>query len=126
MIGSKTKKTEMTISNMNYLKKLESRKWREKREEILKRDHFRCTCCGNEKNLIVHHTYYIAGFPNPWEYPNKSLLTLCNKCHTEFHEYHEIIIRKKTGKLKKEKKSKILSLAEIQNLRELRIRRRVV
>lgn len=80
--------------NQDYIKTLSSPKWRRKRQQIFKRDHYRCTCCGNDRNLIVHHTFYFADYRDPWKYPNESLLTLCQKCHKEYHEFHENEIRK--------------------------------
>lgn len=34
--------------------------------------------------LHVHHTYYVHG-DAPWEYPDESLMTLCDKCHVDIH-----------------------------------------
>ena len=34
--------------------------------------------------LHVHHTFY-DNYKKPWEYPLKSLITLCWKCHSEVH-----------------------------------------
>jgi 5-methylcytosine-specific restriction endonuclease McrA len=124
--------------DFNYFRKLKSPKWRKKREKILQRDKYRCTCCGSNKNLIVHHTFYFENYPDPWLYPDKSLLTLCDSCHREYHEYHENIIRHyKVAKInndrvlipckiKKIKKPHVLSLSEIQETRELRIKKRAV
>ena len=41
--------------------------------------------------LHVHHTYYINHLP-PWMYPDDSLLTVCKKCHEEYHRTHELTI----------------------------------
>ena len=103
---------------MNYLSKLKNKKWIEKRSVILKRDNYICTVCGSNKCLQVHYTYYING-RDPWQYPNKSLLTLCEKCHTDYHMFNEVNIieekkKVKKNRIKKEKKKKIIPLIKIQ------------
>jgi len=37
----------------------------------------------------VHHKYYIIG-NMPWDYNNKALVTLCNKCHADRHQLENI------------------------------------
>lgn len=55
----------------------------EKRLEILQRDDWACTFCGDkEKTLHVHHRQYIKG-RMPWEYEEEFLTTLCFECHEE-------------------------------------------
>jgi hypothetical protein len=76
---------------MGYRKGLDNPNWAKKRAKILKRDEYKCTACGSDKDLQVHHTYYVKG-AEPWWYPDESLLTLCGKCHHEYHEYHELTI----------------------------------
>lgn len=41
--------------------------------------------------LHVHHKYYIIS-NLPWDYPNESLITLCNWCHSKFHENSTVSI----------------------------------
>lgn len=66
-----------------YSDKLKSPKWQKKRLEILSRDKFTCKLCKDtETQLHVHHKYYENGC-DPWEYPNKALVTLCAHCHKE-------------------------------------------
>ena len=69
-------------------------KWFKKRSIILKRDNYKCTVCGSDKNLRVHHTFYYKTYVPPWEYPNSSLLTVCEDCHADWHKHHEIEYRK--------------------------------
>ena len=65
----------------NYSDLLKDPRWQKKRLQILKRDKFKCKCCGAEdKTLHVHHKEYQYG-KAPWEYPNKNFLTLCEDCH---------------------------------------------
>jgi hypothetical protein len=76
-----------------YSYELSLPQWSKKREQILKRDKYRCTCCGSKEGLCVHHTFYYKHLIPPWDYPNKSLLTLCYYCHQTYHETHEIAIK---------------------------------
>ena len=68
---------------MTYAEKLKDPRWQKKRLEILNRDKFECQGCGStEKELHVHHCFYLKN-TEPWDHPNKSLLTLCIDCHKE-------------------------------------------
>jgi hypothetical protein len=67
---------------MKYSDKLKDPRWQKKRLEILERDKWTCKGCNDtETTLHVHHTIY---HPNiePWDYPEKQLITLCEDCHT--------------------------------------------
>jgi hypothetical protein len=47
----------------------------------MNRDGWKCVVCGEaEKTLSVHHKYYEQG-KDPWDYPDESLVTLCEFCH---------------------------------------------
>lgn len=71
----------MAVSN-DYL----DPRWQKKRLEILERDNFTCTECGdNESTLHVHHSHYKKG-AKVWDYNNVSLFTLCENCHKKKHE----------------------------------------
>jgi len=77
---------------MTYAEKLQDPRWQKKRLEILQRDNFRCTCCGDDKaTLHVHHVKYKG---EPWEVDNSLLRTLCNVCHFAHEFYKDTIIRK--------------------------------
>ena len=66
---------------MTYLEKLKDPRWQKKRLEIMQRDDFQCTCCGDRDSEIhVHHSYYEFG-KEVWEYSEESLFTLCSSCH---------------------------------------------
>jgi 5-methylcytosine-specific restriction endonuclease McrA len=65
-------------------------RWKEKRQEILKRDQNSCVICNSGENLQVHHRQYhfsrmLNAFNNPWEYDNRLLITLCRNCHQKGH-----------------------------------------
>lgn len=70
---------------MLYADKLNDSRWIEKRQQVLRRDNYCCRSCGaSNVTLNVHHTYYEKD-KEPWEYPNKSLVTYCQTCHNTFH-----------------------------------------
>ena len=78
----------------SYSDLLKCSEWQEKRQEILKRDNYKCCYCGSTDKLCVHHKYYLQ-YPNhkkvkPWNYPNDALITLCNKCHYGVHKNKQI------------------------------------
>jgi hypothetical protein len=75
-----------------YLDKLRDPRWQKKRLQILERDHFACQECGcDSKTLHVHHTRYVKG-RDPWDYLNGFLVTLCETCHEQLHEFPESVI----------------------------------
>jgi hypothetical protein len=76
----------------SYSEKLRDPRWQKKRLEILERDLWICQrCCDTETTLHVHHCYYNNTL-EPWEYPNESLVTLCENCHkTEKDEFQLVI-----------------------------------
>jgi hypothetical protein len=56
-------------------------RWQKKRLEVMQRDRFACQeCDATDKTLNVHHCFYEYG-NDPWEYPDQSLVTLCEECH---------------------------------------------
>lgn len=101
---------------MTYINELLDVRWINKRQRILRRDHFMCTVCGSRDSLRVHHTFYYQKKVKPWEYPSRSLITLCDKCHYEWHLHHENVykanpVKKAKKKIKRDKKT--LWIAEI-------------
>jgi len=77
-----------------YLQLLERQEWKDKSLEIKKRDGFQCQICLNKNvALQVHHKYYEKD-KNPWEYPNDTLITLCEFCH---EKVHSILRNKRSG-----------------------------
>jgi hypothetical protein len=66
---------------MSYYLKLKDPRWQKKRLEILNRDEFTCSYCGDDQNeLHVHHHYYVFG-KELWDYEDEALSTLCSECH---------------------------------------------
>lgn len=46
---------------------------------------FRCQICGTKDNTLhIHHSYYTKG-KEPWQYPDGSLICICEKCHESIH-----------------------------------------
>jgi hypothetical protein len=75
-----------SMNKDEYRKLLLHPNWQKKRLEILERDGFACRECGDvESTLHVHHQYYKKDAP-PWDYPDESLLTLCEACHEFEHQ----------------------------------------
>lgn len=71
--------------------------WREKRQQIIKRDQGKCRNCGCTEHLHVHHRQYHydkkTGFRKQiWNYNEKYLITLCNRCHEAGHKSFKIPI----------------------------------
>jgi hypothetical protein len=68
-----------------YSSQLRDPRWQKKRLEILEHYKWMCLECFSEsKELHVHHLIYKQG-RKPWEYDEKELIVLCDKCHDEFH-----------------------------------------
>jgi|APGre2960657404_1045060.scaffolds.fasta_scaffold94149_1 hypothetical protein len=74
-----------TQAQQNYAAKRLDPRWQKKRLEIMQRDEFKCTECGDEKSTLnVHHRYYVKN-RDVWDYPAFSLVTLCEGCHSTAH-----------------------------------------
>jgi len=67
-----------------YRKMLTDSRWSHRRLEIMRRDGFLCRRCGGKGKLNVHHRWYIYG-RQPWQYSDRCLVTLCEKCHRHVH-----------------------------------------
>ena len=64
-----------------YSEKLKDPRWQRKRLEIMERDNFTCTECGDKKSTLnVHHWNYSK---EPWDAKNEDLTTLCHLCHNK-------------------------------------------
>lgn len=65
-----------------YSEYLQSDKWKQKREMVLKRENYFCQGCRINEALIVHHmTYQHVGDELLFE-----LIALCEDCHKRCHE----------------------------------------
>jgi len=52
------------------------------RQQVLRRDRWRCQSCGAMSNLEVHHQRYRSHSGSDSE---ENLITLCVACHEEMH-----------------------------------------
>lgn len=69
---------------MSYRRMLRDPRWSQRRKEIMRRDGYRCRRCGENRHLNVHHRWYVYG-RQPWLYPDRCLITLCERCHRRVH-----------------------------------------
>ena len=71
------------IMAKSYSEKLRDPRWQKKRLKVMERDGFLCTHCKIDGDTLnVHHSYYRSG-RDPWDYPDESLITVCEKCHAK-------------------------------------------
>lgn len=68
-----------------YKEQLKDQRWFYVRARVMERDLHKCQKCGTWRNLEVHHLRYEYG-RKAWEYNDKDLLTLCDKCHEKVHK----------------------------------------
>ena len=58
-------------------------------KSVLVRDNYTCQCCGKRGgDMIVHHLYGYAGFPE-FRIDQTQAITLCKNCHRAFHNWHK-------------------------------------
>jgi 5-methylcytosine-specific restriction endonuclease McrA len=69
---------------LTYSEQLSDKRWLNRREEIFRAKGRVCSKCGSKERLQIHHIEYL---PNKlaWEYKNKYLIVLCEKCHKKAH-----------------------------------------
>ena len=65
-----------------------SKKWKRKRELVLRRDGYLCCECkkyGRKREAVtVHHIKHVDEFPE-LAYTDGNLISLCNACHNKMH-----------------------------------------
>lgn len=62
--------------------RLESEAYEDLRQQVLRRDGWRCQSCGAMSNLEVHHQEFRShGGPDS----ELNLITLCDSCHGQAH-----------------------------------------
>jgi len=52
------------------------------RQQVLRRDGWRCQSCGSMSNLEIHHKEFRSHSGHDTE---ENLITLCSKCHARVH-----------------------------------------
>jgi ATP-dependent DNA helicase RecQ len=62
--------------------RLDSVSYERLRQNVLRRDGWRCQSCGAMSNLEVHHKEYRSQSGDDSE---ENLITLCTACHHEIH-----------------------------------------
>ncbi len=87
--------TNQITEEERYKRLLEDNRWKSFRNEVIKRDGFRCVNCSAVSNLQVHHKQYhvystTGKWKAPWEYESKLLITLCTSCHKNGHQKYKI------------------------------------
>ena len=90
--------TEQLDNQCSYDHALLDVRWREKRQEIIIRDEYKCVICSSTESLEVHHRQYhffkrVKKYKEPWEYPSNLLITLCKSCHKRGHEQYVVPIK---------------------------------
>ena len=85
---------ELVKTKTAYGLLLERPEWKAYRLAVLAERGELCEWCGSNKNLQVHHKFYLK-YPNgkhilPWEYNINCLLVLCNDCHEKAHKKYKI------------------------------------
>jgi 5-methylcytosine-specific restriction endonuclease McrA len=63
--------------------KLVSGAYEQLRQQVLKRDNWRCQNCGRQQNLEVHHKKMRSQRGND---SDVNLITLCHSCHANEHD----------------------------------------
>ncbi len=61
-----------------------SKKYNKWRDEIYKRDYFKCQMCGSKKDIIAHHIKNFADYPD-LRFDVNNGMTLCRSCHLKLH-----------------------------------------
>ncbi len=83
MIGNRSTRDPSDAGRRDYAAALTDPRWQRKRLEIMQRDGWACTRCGDaESQLHVHHSAYNG---KPWECPDSAMFTLCHECHSKQH-----------------------------------------
>jgi ATP-dependent DNA helicase RecQ len=62
--------------------RLDAQKYYELRLLVLRRDSWRCQCCGKMSNLELHHKQFRSQLGEDSE---ENLITLCAACHSSVH-----------------------------------------
>lgn len=77
-----------------YDEYLRSNAWINIRNQVLERDKHKCKICGATENLRVHHKDYECIYHE--EDALYDLVTLCDDCHRELHEFLKNEVSEKT------------------------------
>lgn len=73
----------------------DSKRWRHKRDSILRRDAYTCQLCKRYGRMTgahhVHHCFPFEEYPQ-YAFENWNLISLCQNCHNKMHvrDTHEL------------------------------------
>jgi len=62
--------------------RLDSLSYEKLRQQVLRRDGWRCQACGSMSNLEVHHKQFRS---HSGDHSEATLITLCTVCHASAH-----------------------------------------
>lgn len=69
----------------DFFAKYRDPRWQRKRLEVMNAANFTCQeCKATDVTLNVHHKIYHKGH-DPWDYKDKELVCLCERCHECWH-----------------------------------------
>src|SRR5580765_1072878 len=71
-----------TVHSNSLRLRLDPASYEKLRQRVLRRDSWRCQCCGRMSNLEVHHKQFRSRSGDDSE---ENLITLCSCCHGEMH-----------------------------------------
>jgi 5-methylcytosine-specific restriction enzyme A len=90
-----------------------SKRWRRKREVILKRDEYKCRECSRYGKTtpakIVHHVYSLEDYPQ-YRLKNENLISLCNECHEQMYDRFNKVMKEKGIQWMERMKDKVIGV----------------
>jgi hypothetical protein len=66
-----------------------SDKYNKWRDDIYKRDNYKCQICGSKKDIVAHHIKEFAEYPE-LRFDINNGITVCRSCHYKIHRRKEI------------------------------------
>jgi 5-methylcytosine-specific restriction enzyme A len=88
-----------------------SKRWRRKREVILKRDEYKCRECRRYGKTtpakIVHHIYSLEDYPQ-YRLKSENLISLCNECHEKMYDRFNKVMKEKGIQWMERMKDKVI------------------
>jgi len=69
---------------LDYFDYIKSPLWIERKRRYYKTHPRKCAACGVNRNIQLHHMIY----GNFGKEPDRHLVTLCKKCHSDFHRIY--------------------------------------
>ena len=81
LIKNKIDKANKSYWNFEDRRSSKYKKWK---ENVLRRDCYRCRKCGSKEDLVVHHITHFAENVD-LRFDEENGITLCRVCHREVH-----------------------------------------